>query len=53
VKGLPTPILVENGEDVRRHAGTLSHTELTAFIEGDKESSIEGGGKSSTEGPEQ
>jgi thioredoxin 1 len=34
VKGLPTLILFEHGEEVRRHAGTLSRAELAAFVEG-------------------
>ena len=36
VKGLPTLILFEHGEEVRRHAGTLSRAEVTAFAEGDE-----------------
>lgn len=36
VRGLPTLILFEDGEEVRRHAGTLSRAELTAFVEGDE-----------------
>ncbi|MFB6099538.1 MAG: thioredoxin family protein [Salinibacter sp.] len=34
VKGLPTFLLFEKGEEVRRHAGTLSRIELAAFVEG-------------------
>lgn len=34
VKGLPTLILFEHGEEVRRHAGTLSRAELEAFAHG-------------------
>lgn len=34
VKGLPTFILFEHGEEVRRHAGTLSRAELEAFAHG-------------------
>jgi thioredoxin len=33
VKGLPTLILFENGEPIRRHAGALSYRELVAFVE--------------------
>lgn len=31
VKGLPTLVLFERGEDVRRHAGTLSYADLEAL----------------------
>ncbi len=34
VKGLPTFVLFEHGEEVRRHAGTLSRAELEAFAHG-------------------
>lgn len=32
VKGLPTLILFENGEEVSRHAGALSYRELEEFV---------------------
>ncbi|MFB6229665.1 MAG: thioredoxin family protein [Salinibacter sp.] len=39
VNGLPTLILFENGEEVRRHVGTLSRAELESFVEGGEASS--------------
>ncbi|MFB6249193.1 MAG: thioredoxin family protein [Salinibacter sp.] len=38
VKGLPTLILFEHGEEVRRHAGTLSRAELKTFVHGEEAS---------------
>jgi hypothetical protein len=38
VKGLPTFILFEHGEEVRRHAGTLSRAELETFTHGEEAS---------------
>ncbi|MCS4201484.1 thioredoxin [Salinibacter ruber] len=44
VKGLPTLILFEHGEEVRRHAGTLSRAELTTLVEGDEGSVADASG---------